>query len=476
MLKLILSITLTIHMLFGYAVQTENINIAQSTISPETIKITDQDIPLASSSKKASKKLHIKGTQIVNSQNKVVQLKGLSSHGLSWYPQYINKKTFAKLKSDFKINTIRLAMYTEEYNGYCVSGSKQKKYLKQLIDKGVKYAKELDMYVIIDWHILSDGNPNKHIKEAVSFFSEMAKKYKKEDHIIYEICNEPNNTSWSQIKKFANKVIPAIRKYNKNALIIVGTPTWSQDVDKISKLSDKNTLYALHFYAGTHKQSLRNKASQALKKKIPLFVSEFGICDASGNGSLNKTEAKKWLEFLDKNKISYVGWNISNKNESSAILKTNCKKTSGFKSSDYSASGTWLKNYFSKKKTVTQKKNTTQKKETTPKKVTPKTNTTAKVTAKCINQWNDNQYKMTQWDISAKNNNKAKNTWTLKLTFNQSFKVSQHWNFNYKISGKTLIITPVSYNKKVKANATINNMGMIIKGKSGLKITKTSFS
>lgn len=467
MLKVILSITLIIQILFGYTVQIQNFDM---TPSSKITKIQEQPIPLSATSKKASKRLHIKGSQIVNSQNQVIQLKGLSSHGLSWYPQYINKKTFSKLKTDFKINTIRLAMYTEEYKGYCVSGSKQKKYLKQLIDKGIKYAKELDMYVIIDWHILSDGNPNKHVKEATAFFSEMAKKYRKEEHIIYEICNEPNHTSWNQIKKFANKVIPAIRKYNKNALIIVGTPTWSQDVDKISKLSDKNTLYALHFYAGTHKQSLRTKANNAIKKKTPIFVSEFGICNASGNGAINKTEAKKWLEFLDKNKISYVGWNISNKNESSAILKASCQKTSGFKSSDYSVAGNWLRNYFSKKKNIDQKK------KTKPQKSTPiKKNTTPKITTKCINQWNENNNKMTQWDLSIKNNHKTRKSWTLKLTFNQSFKVSQHWNFNYKVTGKTLIITPVSYNIKINPNVLIKNIGMILKSKKGLKIIKSSF-
>lgn len=461
MVKLFLSLILSVNLILSCVNQIPQL-FSQTATTLQTVQIEDQVIPLASST--SSQRLHIKGTQIVNSQNKVVQLKGLSTHGLSWYPQYVNKKTFSQLKSDFHINTIRLAMYTEEYNGYCVSNAKQKKYLKQLIDKGVQYTKELNMYVIIDWHILNDGNPNKHVKEAVSFFSEMAKKYKNQQHVIYEICNEPNNTSWSQIKKYANKVIPAIRKYDKNALIIVGTPTWSQDVDKVSQLSDKNTLYALHFYAGTHKQSLRNKLSSALKKKIPVFVSEFGMCNASGNGSLNKTETKKWLELLDKNKISYVGWNISNKNESSAILKSNCKKTSGFKTSDYSSSGIWLKDYFSKK-TTTEKKKTTNTK-----------TTKATITTKCTNQWTENKNKMTQWDISVKNNNKAKSTWTLKLTFNQSFKVSQHWNFHYKISGKTLIITPVSYNKKVKANATLNNMGMILQSKSGLKITSSSFS
>ena len=277
-----------------------------------------------------SKKLYLKGTQIVDKQGNNVQLKGLSTHGLSWFPEYVTKETFQSLKEDFQINTIRLAMYTEEYNGYCSGNEKNREELKQLIDRGVQYAKELDMYVIIDWHILSDGNPLKNIEESKKFFDEMAQKYKDEEHILYEICNEPNQTSWQEIETYAKEIIPIIRKYNKDALIIVGTPNWSQEVNTITKLDDQNILYALHFYADTHKEDLRHKFKTALDKGIPIFVSEFGICDASGNGSINKEEATKWLNLLDENHVSYVAWNISHKSETSAILNSQVNKTSGF--------------------------------------------------------------------------------------------------------------------------------------------------
>ena len=496
MKKMTISLIIMTMLLIGCSSSQESVTQTEKDKSTHTVKIEEVEelktptssavsllkatttVKKTSSAKTSSKKLAVKGTKIVNaSTQKAVQLKGLSTHGLSWYPQYVNKKTFKSLKNDFKINTIRLAMYTAEYNGYCVSGSSQQKKLKKLIDNGVKYAEELNMYVIIDWHILSDGNPNKYANKAVAFFTEMAKKYKNKSHVIYEICNEPNNTSWSQIKKYANKVIPAIRKYDKDALIIVGTPTWSQDVDQISKLKYNNVLYAMHFYAGTHKQSLRNKLTTAIKKKIPVFVSEFGMCNASGNGSLNKTETKKWLQLLEKNKIGYVAWNISNKNESSAILKSSSKKTSGFKASDYSSSGTWLKNYFSGKKATSTQSSTTKAKTTTKSTKTATTSTQPKITAKLTNQWQENSKAMTQWDISVKNNNKSKSTWTLQLTFNQAIEVSNSWNFKYKLSSnkKVMTITPMSYNKKVSANATLNNLGMILRSQKGLKVVSSSF-
>ena len=257
----------------------------------------------------------------------------------------MNPKTLKTLRDNWGVNCIRLAMYTEEYNGYCSSGSKKE--LKALINKGVKYATGLGMYVIIDWHILSDGNPKKNKKQALSFFKEMAKKYKKHKNVLYEICNEPNgNVQWKDIKTYAKSVIKAIRTYDKKNIILIGTPTWSQDVDIAAKDPVKgysNLMYTFHFYAATHKASYRSKVERAIKKGLPVFVSEFGISESSGNGKINKREADKWIKFLKKKKISYVCWNLSNKNESCALLKSSCKKTSGFKSSDLSAAGKWFK-------------------------------------------------------------------------------------------------------------------------------------
>ncbi len=290
-------------------------------------------------------RLRVKKTFLVNSKGKAVTLKGVSTHGINWFPKYVNPKAFKTLRDNWEVNCIRLAMYTEEYNGYCSGGNK--KDLKNLINKGVKYATDLGMYVIIDWHILSDGNPKKNKAQATAFFKEMAKKYKNHKNVLYEICNEPNgNVKWKDIKAYAKSVIKAIRTYDKKNIILVGTPTWSQDVDAAAKspiTGYSNLMYTFHFYAATHKSSYRSKVEKAVKKGLPVFVSEFGICESSGSGKIDKTEANKWVKFLKKKKISYVCWNLSNKNETSSLLKSSCKRTGGFQSSDLSATGKWFK-------------------------------------------------------------------------------------------------------------------------------------
>lgn len=304
-----------------------------------------KNVSAATTPVKKNGRLSVKGTRLVNSQGKAVVLKGVSTHGINWFPQYVNKAAFKTLRDNWGVNCIRLAMYTEEYNGYCSGGNQAE--LRKLINNGVKYATELGMYVIIDWHILSDGNPVKNKKQAMSFFKYMAKKYKNQNNIFYEICNEPNGgTSWNRIKSYASPVIKTIRKYDKKNIILVGTPTWSQDVDVAADSPIKgysNIMYTFHFYAATHGDSYRQKVQTAIQKGLPVFVSEFGISESSGNGRIDKNEANKWMQFLKKNKISYVCWSLCNKNESCSLLKSSCSRTGNFKKSDLSQAGLWYK-------------------------------------------------------------------------------------------------------------------------------------
>lgn len=284
--------------------------------------------------------LKVNGTNIVDKNGQVMQLKGISTHGLQWYPQYVNKEAFEYMKDEWGINVVRLAMYTDPNVGYT-------KELHNKVKMGINYATELGLYVIVDWHILSDGNPNTYKTQAIEFFKEIANEYKDNENIIYEICNEPNgNVSWERdIKPYAQDVIKEIREIDKDAIIICGTPTWSQDVDIVARNPIEgydNIIYALHFYAATHTDWIRNKAKNAIDAGLPIFVSEFGICDASGNGGIDYNQSEEWMKFLNENNISWVMWNLSNKQETSAIISSNCNKTTGWTNDELSESGKWF--------------------------------------------------------------------------------------------------------------------------------------
>ena len=317
MKKIIISITCIFIIFFGiYYFIGLNKNITKNEKeTKKTIKKEETYTNLVSS----NGMLSIKDNNIVNEKGDIFILKGMSSHGIQWFSDLITKENIKYLKENYNSNLFRIAMYTNE-NGYI-----QNKELKQKAMDIMDMVIDLDMYVIIDWHILSDNDPLMYKNEAIEFFDEISKKYKDYPNVLYEICNEPNgNVTWQDnIKPYAIDVIKTIRK-NTDNIIIVGTPTWSQDVDIVSNdpIEEKNIMYSLHFYSGTHTDYLRDKAKTALLK-IPIFISEFGISDASGNGGIFIEEANKWIEFMKDNNLSWANWSLTNKNESSAFLKEN---------------------------------------------------------------------------------------------------------------------------------------------------------
>ncbi|MEY8427371.1 cellulase family glycosylhydrolase [Lachnospiraceae bacterium 46-15] len=420
-------------------------------------------------------RLSVKGAKLVDAKGKEFQLKGVSTHGLSWFPEYVSKEAFQDLRDCWGANAVRLAMYTAEYNGYCTGDAGNRKALKKLIHTGVEAASDLGMYVIIDWHILSDGNPNTYKKESVTFFKEMAKKYKSHKNVIYEICNEPNGgTDWKHIKSYAESVIKEIRRIDKHAVILVGTPNWSQDVDTAAEnplKGYKNIMYTLHFYADTHREAYREKAKRALEAGLPLFVSEFGICDASGNGAVNQTEADKWMKLLNTYGVSYMAWNLSNKAESSSLLKSSCRKKSGWTESDLSKSGKWLVSTLKGKlggtsnvKPGGKPKPGSQAKPSNPKPAGVKSaKKSCRANVKRDGLWQDGERWYALYRVSLSNRGKkAVSRWKVRVTFKYSVKKSQQWNGTCTCQGKSVIISPVSWNKKIPAKAKVDGIGFVV--------------
>ena len=294
--------------------------------------------------------LSVKNGQLVDKSGKGYQLRGMSTHGLTWFPEFVNESAFKTLRDDWNTNVVRLAMYVDEWgNGQCYMGNKSGSL--ELLEKGVDICIKLDMYVIIDWHVLNPGDPSKYTNEAKSFFETVSKRYAKYPNVIYEICNEPNSgASWSgNIKPYAEKIIPVIRKNAPNSVIIVGTPTWSQEIDKplSDPLNYKNVMYAFHFYAATH-AGLRSNVENCVAQGLPVFVSEFGTCDASGGGANDFNETQKWLSYFDKQGISYCNWSICNKDETCSVLRPGTSANGNWSESDLTENGKWMRNWFRK--------------------------------------------------------------------------------------------------------------------------------
>jgi endoglucanase len=293
--------------------------------SPEPNAGEDTNSPLA---------LKIKDGHLMNSKDEKIQLKGMSLFWSQWAPEFYNFETVRNLKEEWNINIIRAAMAVEN-KGYLENPQREKEKVKQIIEAAI----DLDLYVIVDWH---DHHAEDHLEEAKEFFAGIARDYGHHPNLIYEIYNEPLDVSWSNVlKPYHEEVISAIRAHDDDNIVVVGTPRWSQQVDLAAEdpIEGENIAYTLHFYAGTHRQELRNIAKIAMEKGIALFVTEFGTTNADGDGPVYAEESREWFEFMDQNNLSWCNWSITAKDESSAALLPGTTPSGINKKENISASG-----------------------------------------------------------------------------------------------------------------------------------------
>ena len=274
--------------------------------------------------------LSVKGTSLVNQDGNTVVLHGVSLGWHNWWPRFYDESTITWLKTDWNCDYVRAAIGVDaDQNCYIANPTYSLNCLYTVVDAAIKN----DMYVIADWHASAV-----YTTQAQEFFQTVAQKYGSYPNIIYEIFNEPDNTvSWSAVKTYAEAVIGTIRAIDQKNIILVGSPSWDQQVnlpaaDPITDFS--NLMYTLHFYAGTHQQSLRDVATAALQKGLPLFVSECGGMNADGNGDIDTTEWNNWLVWMNQNNISWDAWCIADKDETCSMILNTSSPVSGWADSD----------------------------------------------------------------------------------------------------------------------------------------------
>ncbi|WP_214104804.1 cellulase family glycosylhydrolase [Acrocarpospora catenulata] len=276
----------------------------------------------------ANGQLRVCGTKLCNEAGKQIQLRGMSSHGIQWYNQCLNTASLDALANDWKADILRISMYIQE-GGYETNPRMFTDRVHQLIDM----ATARGMYALVDWHMLTPGDPNYNLSRAQTFFTEIAQRHNAKKNVLYEIANEPNGDSvtWSVIRNYANQLVPVIRQYDPDAPILVGTPAWSSlgvsgpgdqtDTIRNNPVSGTNIMYTFHFYAASHGTAYLNALSRAADL-LPMFVSEFGTQTASGDGANNFSRSQQYLDLMAQKKISWVNWNYSDDFRTGAVFTT----------------------------------------------------------------------------------------------------------------------------------------------------------
>jgi len=280
--------------------------------------------------------LQVVGNVLEDRAGNPVQLKGVSSQWLNYetaaFPE--SKPALEYARDHWKLSVIRAAMGVNASGGYLGTGTganANKTAMLTKVNTIVQNAIDLGLYVIVDWHTSNAvTTTTTQTTDSVAFFTDIAQRFGSAPNVIYEDYNEPSGTgvNWALIKPYHEAVVAAIRAQDPDNLIILGTPTYSQDVDlaALDPVAGTNLLYTLHFYACTHKQALRDKGTLALQRGIALFITEFGATPADGgvvsrgDPFVCEDEARSWFDWMAENNVSGLSWKLDKGTDTSNIL------------------------------------------------------------------------------------------------------------------------------------------------------------
>jgi endoglucanase len=277
--------------------------------------------------------LQVKGSRLCDEKGSPLVLRGMSFGWHNFWPRFYNSAAVAWLARDWNCSVVRAAMGVEPKGGYKEDPESSVRKIKAVVDGAMKSG----IYVIIDWH-----SHNINLAEAKTFFDQMAAEYGKYPNVIYELFNEPDQESWEDVKNYATEVIKVIRNQDPDNIILVGNPHWDQDIHLVADaplIGFNNIMYTVHFYAATHKQELRDRCNYALNKGIPIFISESAGMEATGDGALNELEWQKWIGWAEQNKISWITWSVSDKDETCSVLYPSASSNGNWTDKDIKESG-----------------------------------------------------------------------------------------------------------------------------------------
>lgn len=261
--------------------------------------------------------LSVRGGKVVDEHGRPVTLRGMSLFWSQWEPEYYSRETIDWLREDWKVDIVRAAIAAEGPDSARQHPKREFAKASAVIDAAVANG----IYVIVDWH--AHRPYPEHVER---FLTRIAKKYGHLPNLIYEPFNEPlrEGVEWSRdVKPYHQRVVGAIRAVDPDNLVIVGSPSWSQDVDiaAADPLDFDNVAYTLHYYAATHKEELRAKADAAIAADLPLFITEFGVVEATGDGPIDRASSEAWWDWAEANDVSWLAWSVGDKDETSAALK-----------------------------------------------------------------------------------------------------------------------------------------------------------
>jgi hypothetical protein len=281
--------------------------------------------------------LHVSGNQLVTPDGKSVWLQGVNVPELSWSPNGENKVVWSVHLAidDWHANVIRLPVMDSFWfgKGRGADQSNNADAYRKIVDDAVKFASVRGAYIILDLHRFLTPD-----QSCVDFWKDAAARYANNPAVLFDIFNEPHDTSWdvwrnggdAMVKSHSGPfkvtgvgmqaLVNAVRGTGAKNIIVAGGLEYAYDLTGILNgyaLDDKGgngIMYSTHFY-NWHKGWSAH--FMAVAAKYPVIIGETGADVKKMNfiPANQQEDPSTWVPdligFIQKNHLNWTAWSFS---------------------------------------------------------------------------------------------------------------------------------------------------------------------
>jgi endoglucanase len=231
-----------------------------------------------------------------------------------------------RLMSSWNANVVRIALNQD----FWISESPlHDPSYPSLVDSAIAWAEASGMDVILDLHwsdkgvlggCLPSGGCQQRMADvnSLTFWSQLAARYRNDGRVMFELYNEPHNVSW-RIWKFGGEtsdgfqavgmqqLYETVRSTGAQNLVIIGGLDWGYDLSGVpaNRIDGYNIVYSTHPYNNSPER-LPGRWDQYwgfLTLSDPVIVTEFGDmgdCSAEFNAQL--------VSYADAHAAGWTAW------------------------------------------------------------------------------------------------------------------------------------------------------------------------
>lgn len=274
----------------------------------------------------------VTGNKIVDPQGRDWLMRGMAYPSQEWSctgegkSGQLGQDDINRIAVDWKANTVRFAITSPRWYGRreCTA-----EYYRNKLDQVIKWANDAGMVAIIDHHGRNDNDEQVCManNEMLNMWREIARKYKGNSAVFFELFNEPRDISWNVWRNGGQiacsnqneqgigmqQIADAIRAEGANNILIVGGLNWGYDLSQINKdgnykLNGSNIVYSTHPYdfGGKQPSNWENDYGY-LTSTYPVVSTEFGPIAWGGYGCRIQY-MRDILSYFDNKNIGYTGW------------------------------------------------------------------------------------------------------------------------------------------------------------------------